>query len=153
MLNATRLNEVFHDCFYSDEEVSGKSDEELMKMAVVVEALTMRLGFKQSKLDEHRAEVAAMLDELPEAFHEKTGGGMSFLAACEDKHGRQWGEHRNMEQLFALGMAMDLVKYCLPREMWNMLPGGVPYLVVMENKNGETLRPEVREGDGHRQGA
>jgi hypothetical protein len=35
-----------------------------------------------------------------------------------------------MDQLFTLGIAIEKVSFQLPREMWNVLPGGMPYLVV-----------------------
>jgi hypothetical protein len=71
-----------------------------------------------------------LLNELPSSFKKDIGGGWSFLQACETKDGVQWGEHRNMEQLFVLGMALGKVRYCLPRDLWQVLPGGMPYLVI-----------------------
>ena len=35
-----------------------------------------------------------------------------------------------MEDLFCLGIAIGKVQYCLPRETWSLLPGGVPYLMI-----------------------
>jgi hypothetical protein len=35
-----------------------------------------------------------------------------------------------MAQLFALGLGIGMVECQLPRELWDMLPGGVPYYVV-----------------------
>lgn len=31
-----------------------------------------------------------------------------------------------------LGLATKRVQYCLPRDLWEALPGNVPYFVVME---------------------
>lgn len=79
----------------------------------------------------HEAEIAALLDELPEPFQLAIGGGWSFLNACDDKHGNQWtGLHQTMEFLFMLGMAAGMVRFALPRSMWQALPGGMPYIVV-----------------------
>lgn len=36
-----------------------------------------------------------------------------------------------VEQLVQLGIALGKVKYCLPREAWKNLPGGVPYFMVL----------------------
>ena len=58
------------------------------------------------------------------------GGGWSFLQACVDKNGNHWGEHSNMEELFCLGIAIGKVESLLPRDMWKVLPGGVPYYVI-----------------------
>jgi len=53
---------------------------------------------------------------------------------CMDKHGVQWGEHRNIEQLVVLGIAAKMVKYCMPRDMWGILPGGMPYIAIDTEK-------------------
>jgi len=58
-------------------------------------------------------------------------GGWTFLNACQDKHGRLWtGLHQTVEKLFLLGMATGKAKCLLPREVWPMLPGGLPYFAI-----------------------
>jgi hypothetical protein len=99
--------------------------------AVVVEGITATFGFHPDRLEERREVIERMLGDLPKEFMVDSGGGMSFLQACNDCDGNQWtGFHRRMEELFVLGMAIGKVTYCLPREYWGMLPGGVPYLQV-----------------------
>ena len=82
----------------------------------------------------HRKEIDELLNELPEGFHEKTGGGWSFLQACMDKNGNQWtGMHLTMDRLFQLGMAIGKVEYVFDnRDLWKILPGGMPYIVIKE---------------------
>ena len=46
-----------------------------------------------------------------------------------------------MEQLFVLGMGLGLVKYGLPRSMWNVLPGGMPYISI--DLLSELSRPKI----------
>lgn len=88
--------------------------------------------FDSAKLEEHEAEISDMLHQLPKEFMKDSGGGYSFLMACNDKDGNQWtGLHLRMEQLFAMGEAIGIVKCLLPREIWRVLPGGVPYYVVI----------------------
>ena len=97
----------------------------------VAEGITLSVGFHPERLDSHEKEIVALLDELPDVFKTSTGGGMSFLQACNDKHGNQWtGLHQRMEQLFLLGIGIGKVKLCLPRDMWAMLPGGMPYYTI-----------------------
>jgi hypothetical protein len=74
-----------------------------------------------------------MLAELPDPFHDADiGGGGSFLQACNRQDGVQWTtEHRVMEQLFLLGIATGFVICQLPRWVWPVLPGGMPYYVVI----------------------
>lgn len=75
-----------------------------------------------------------MLLQLPKEFQKGSGsgGGISFLNACNDVSGKQWTDsHQVMEQLFALGIGCNKVKCLMPREMWKVLPGGMPYYVVV----------------------
>lgn len=99
----------------------------------VVEGITRRFAFDPKMIDENKDQIGNLVNELPAPFMISTGGGWSFLMACEDKHGNQWtGDHAVMEELFALGMAAGKVKCLLTdREMWSTLPGGVPYYAVL----------------------
>ena len=123
-LDASRLEALFKECLFRDGEDT--SDY------VSGEGIVRNFGFNPDRLESHRREISEMLAELPVEFHEGSGDGMSFLNACCDKDGRQWGEHRNMEMLFAIGQALGKVQACAPREMWTMLPGGMPYYVVLK---------------------
>lgn len=126
-INATALEAVFLDCLFKDEEIAdGKPPEG----AVLVEGVQGKFGFHPQRLESHREEVQAWLAALPHEFRAKEGGGWSFLNACMDEDGDQWGEHRNMEQLFCLGMGLGLAKCLMPRDMWSVLPGGMPYYSV-----------------------
>jgi len=119
---------VFRDCLWDDKDHEGRSNDEMAAKSVVAKGIAVTVGFNPEMVKQHTESISAMLDELPESFSQ----GMSFLAACDDKGGQQWtGEHRVMEQLFLLGMAVGRVKECLPREMWVLLPGGAPYYLVV----------------------
>lgn len=74
-----------------------------------------------------------MLANLPDTFRKGGGGGMSFLEACNDRNGTLWtGNHRSMENLFLLGLALGEVVCLLPRTMWYILPGGMPYYMIKD---------------------
>jgi hypothetical protein len=122
-LDAGRVEEVFLECLFRDGEDTTNH--------IRAEGITSTVGFHPDSLESHKAEIEAMLEELPDEFKSSGGGGWSFLNACNDKHGNQWtGLHQRMEQLFQLGIAIGKVEYQLPREMWSVLPGGMPYLVI-----------------------
>jgi len=122
-LTSRNVESVFMDCLFKD----GEDTTNHLKS----EGITNSVGFHPERVDAHKSEIFEMLLSLPKEFHEKTGGGMSFLNACNDKRGEQWtGEHRIMEQLFLLGQASGKVECLMPREMWSVLPGGMPYYVV-----------------------
>lgn len=123
VLNPQRVEEIFLDCLFRDGEDTSSH--------VKAEGIMANVGFHPERLEKHREEIEAMLTELPDEFRESGGGGWSFLNACMDRHGNQWtGVHQTMDQLFTLGIAIEKVSFQLPREMWNVLPGGMPYLVV-----------------------
>ncbi|NCC20408.1 hypothetical protein EOM33_05135 [Candidatus Saccharibacteria bacterium] len=125
ILTADRVNNIFGDCLFKDGE--GTNDH------IVAEGVIQTVGFHPGRIEEHRQEIHDMLTELPDEFKTSGGGGYSFLYACLDRHGDQWtGVHQTQEQLVLLGIAIGEVEYCLPREMWLVLPGCVPYFTVKQ---------------------
>ena len=135
MITAEKVSEIFEDCLFENEEViEGKP----IIAPVEVEGIISRFGFHPDRIKKHTEEIIELLNELPDTFKEKSGGGWSFLQACNDNKGRQWGEHNNMEQLVSLGIAIGKVKYCMPKEMWSILPGGMPYFVILEESPNAT---------------
>lgn len=122
-IDSERVDAIFRDClFNADEETSSH---------VKAEGIVRNVEFHPERLNGHKAEIEAMLDELPDTFKKSGGGGMSFLNACEDKHGNQWtGQHQRMEQLFQLGIGVGKAEFLMPREIWDCLPGGMPYYIV-----------------------
>lgn len=122
-LTASAVDAIFKDClFRSDEITNGEPNVP----RVTADGIMNKFGFHEGRVKAHSPAIRALLDELPAEFTE----GWSFLNACMDKHGRQWGEHQNIEQLFALGVATGDAVCLMPREMWPMLPGGMPYFQV-----------------------
>lgn len=122
---AERVDKVIKDCLYKAEEIpDGKPPVD----AVIVKGIVRDFAFHPGRLAAHRADVAAMCDELPDNFHKSKGGGWSFLNLCMDKHGNQWGEQSDGEALVVLAVGTEQGGYPLPREMWNVLPGGMPYV-------------------------
>lgn len=122
-LTATTVETIFRACLFSDDEDT--SDH------AVARGIVTNVGFHPGRLAEQRAVVATLLRELPAEFMADGGGGWSFLNACLDRNGEQWtGDHGVMERLFLLGLALGMVQEQLPREMWSVLPGGMPYYVV-----------------------
>ena len=128
-LTAERVEEIFKGCLFDDgASTSG---------AVLVEGVRLKVGFHPERLEALKPSIRAMLDQLADDFHEKKGGGMSFLNACMTRDGDQWGEHLNIDQLLCLGLAAKMVKVLMPRELWALLPGQVPYFTVLTS-SGKT---------------
>ena len=115
------------DClFHEGESIPNLADE---SKYVVGKGVMMNCAFHPQRLESHKAEIRQLLAQLPHQFSE--GGGWSFLNACVTEAGDQWGEHQNIDQLLMLGVASKLAEYCLPREFWPVLPGGMPYFKVV----------------------
>lgn len=107
-------------------DVSGTEDD------LRVDGIVGHHFFSQDKLEENRQKIKDLLAELPAPFQADGGGGMTFRQACYDKHGNHWAEHPTMDALFCLGIAIDAAAYLLPRDMWHIFPGGMPYVCIKD---------------------
>jgi hypothetical protein len=125
-LTSENVTAIFLKCLY---ETTPEDTSE----AVIAEGIVITVGFNPVKLKEHEKDICELLSQLPDAFHQSKGGGYTFLHMCQDKDGEQWTDlHQVQEQLLLLGLAIKKVNYCLPRDVWAALPGGVPYLTVKD---------------------
>ena len=124
-LTAERVSTTFFDCLFKEGEDANRH--------IAAEGIVRTVGFHPDRIEEHRQDIHDMLAELPDEFKSSGGGGYSFLNACLDRHGNQWtGMHQTQEQLLQLGIAIGEVEYCMPRSMWSVLPGGMPYFIVKQ---------------------
>lgn len=123
-LNATNVHDTFMKCLFVENEDTTNH--------VAAKGIVTHVGFHPERLKENTQNILDMLDELPDDFKANVGGGMSFLSLGVTKEDVYWGEHQTMDQLVCLGLAINKLEYCLPRELWSALPGGVPYIVIKE---------------------
>ena len=126
-LTAEKVDQIFMDCLFKEQPQEGAE-------YIPGKGIMLNIGFDPVKIEEHAEAINELLHELPEPFMADDGGGYSFLAACEDKHGNHWAEHSTMDKLFTLGFASGYAKCLLPREVWSALPGGMPYIVVLNER-------------------
>ena len=127
MSKAIELHKIFLDCLYKDGEIP--TDGSIPKDAVLVDGIVTNIGFEPNRLKANKPKILELAKSIvTDPFMKGTGDGMSFLQLCEDREGNQWGEHRNMEQLVLLCKGLGMADYCLPKEFWGALPGGVPYV-------------------------
>lgn len=111
--------------------------------AIIVEAVKLRFGFDPKKVEIAKPLIASLLAQLPDQFMRSKGGGWSFLNICEDRQGCLWtGFHSVQDALCALGIASGQAAWLMPRDMWEVLPGGVPYFVVYDD-NREARLSEI----------
>jgi hypothetical protein len=127
-LNAEAVHSIFLDCLYNDDEIK---DNKPPEDAVLVQGATISVGFHPERLESHREEIAALLNELPTKFTKEGGGGWSLMSAVVDHKENQWGGQINAQELMMLGIGIKKAEYVLPREMWAILPGSMPYFVIV----------------------
>lgn len=117
-LTSENVNLVLKDCLGREEDPA-------------VEGVNLKLHLKQDKVEQHKKDIEDMLSCLPDNFLKSKGGGWTFLNMCNDKNGEQWTSlHHTVDVLVCLGIASGLVSFLLPREMWGIFPGGMPYVTV-----------------------
>lgn len=126
MISSKRVSEIIRDCLYKESEIK---DGKPIINPIVVQGITRTLGLFPERVKKHEPEIVSMLKELPDTFSK----GWTFLNLCYTKDNEQWtGLHDSCEELMLLGMAIDKISYCSPRDMWDILPGGMPYIVIKQ---------------------
>ncbi len=122
-LTSENVEMVFMACLFKNGEPTENH--------IAASGVMIKIGFSPERIEENKETISQMLDELPDSFKKSGGGGMSFLDMCEDKSGEQWtGLHTTVDMLVCLGLAANKISYTLPREFWEALPGGMPYITV-----------------------
>lgn len=120
-LTAANVNIIMSDCLFKN----GESHEN----HVTVEGIVSHVEFHPERLESHRNDVLEMLGELDQTFLVNVGGGWSFLQLCNKANGEQWtGMHSTMDELCMLAIGLGIGQWLLPRDIWSMLPGGMPYI-------------------------
>lgn len=123
MLTSKAVDEMMGKCVFADGEA--------VIDAIEVEGIVSRYTFHPERIAQNTDLISKMLAELPDEFHTTKGGGWSFLNACMDRNGHQWTDlHQQQERLFALGIAAGKARWMMPRDMWPLFPGGMPYVSV-----------------------
>ena len=131
VINSQEVEKAFLECLYRPNEVKDLKEGEAPKDAVIVEGIQTKFGFHPVRLEKQRAKVIEWLKALPHQFRRNAGGGWSFLEACNQENGVLWtGLHQRVEQLFCMAVGLKLAECQMPRDMWAMLPGGLPYYAI-----------------------
>jgi hypothetical protein len=131
ILTASNVSHILRDCLFNADEMDGNTPKAEIEM-VQATGVVGSFGFHEERLESHWKIIKGFLEQLPDEFRQSKGGGCSFLNMCNRKDGEQWGEHRNMDELLCLGLGLGMIQYPMPRETWQVLPGGMPYVVYLD---------------------
>ena len=125
ILNSANVQQVFFNCLFQDDEDTSNH--------IPVHSVIFKGGFHPERLTQNTDTIRQLLLQLPEQFMKSKGGGYTFLCACDNNEGVQWGEHYAIDQLLSLGLASKTAEFCISdRSMWESFPGGMPYFVVID---------------------
>ena len=131
-LTAENVTAVLLDCMFKDDELT---EEKLPKAGIeyiIVEGVVANFGFVRTRLESHRQDVVDFISQLHPNFlsaAEGGGDGWSFLQLpFKGQDNEQWGEQMSAQELYVLAKGLKLAKDILPRPMWIMFEGGVPYI-------------------------
>ena len=124
-LTAESVKETLEKCLVRDQDAIKKCESVCVDShheKVVVDNICIVFGLDGHKyyldavaLEQSKGNIEEMLLQLPREFMRSAAmGGSSFLRACLDNKGYQWGEHENVDELLALGKAVDFVQTALP---------------------------------------
>lgn len=122
-ITSTNMSEIvtktFEKCMFQEGEDTSNH--------VPVQGIARIFGLHPKRLEEQRETVKMLIAELHENFKQ----GWSFLKICENKEGHQWTDlHSVCEELVVMAVALGLAEYSFPRQLWPVLPGGVPYITI-----------------------
>ena len=128
-LTAENVDTVFKYCLYDSTENVDKNEDDIPVGAKVAEGVMTRVAFDPSRLERRREDIKSLLDQIKPEFHLSGGGGWSFPNLCEDREGNQWtGLQQTCDLLVCLALASGMGEFPMPRNLWEILPGGVPYV-------------------------
>lgn len=121
---------ILASLFLPEELPPNPTKENLPKDAIIVEGIMNEFVFNPKRIEEHREDVKGMLAQLGDEFMKDGGGGMSLMQMVADKHGNLYGEQQTADLLYVLGNALGYADWIVPRSMWAILPGHMPYIVI-----------------------
>lgn len=123
-----------------------QAKEVLPPGTIFVEGIVRDFVFHPGRVAEAKDAIREMLDELPDSFKD----GFTFLSLCQDRHGTIWtGLQRTMEGLVVLAIAAGLMEYCMPKALWPVLPGSMPY-VQIKSPDAAPTQEEAKEAKTER---
>lgn len=125
MISSEEVTEIFKDCLYRDEElIDGKPLIE----PIIIQGIRSMYGLHPERIKYYSSKIEEFMNVMPNEFKQ----GWSFLNLCKTKDGDLWtGLHSVCEELMVLAIASGKMVYCCEKDMWDVLPGKVPYVKII----------------------
>lgn len=123
-LNEENVESLVRSCLFKEEDNMTKeklNDEN----SIIVKGINNNFAFKKEEIEKYKDKIAELVNELDDTFDE----GWTFLNMHYTKDKKIWtGFYYYMDSLLCLGLAVGVLEYCAPRDKWEVLPGGMPYI-------------------------
>lgn len=127
-LTSKHVKEIFLDCFLPENHTDNTK-------VIPVSTVTGNFGFDPEKIEKHAADIQQMISQLSSNFDEVNQGYTFMYLPFKGENDEQWGEQIDGDHLMALGLASGWMKLTIEnREIWKVLPGGVPYVYRLDNR-------------------
>lgn len=141
-LTGPNILNIYNRCLVETKDIeTGKFNGSVL----VGEGLKGCSLFSTDRINYSRDEIEHMIKSLPEQIKD----GISYDEFCKTKSGYKWGNDFYADMLMKLGTAAMLLYFPLPREDWEYLPGGKPYIIASETKEriilGDTTDEYISE--------
>ena len=122
MIDPKEIHDMILDCLFKEGEPTDKF--------VAASGVVGNFGFHPDRLASYKPKLAEMIGDLHPAFLKEVGGGWTFLNLCMDKNEHTWTDSQRVaDEFLCLCVGNNLAQILIPRDMWSMLPGVVPYVV------------------------
>jgi len=124
-LKAEPIGKIFKDC------VVPRSSGNFMVVYAPGITGTRVVHFDLIKLEDYRAEIISLVNQLPAEF--KTDAGASFNGTHRNHRGDVWcRDESDREKLVQLGIALRIIELIEPRELWAYLPRKRPSIRIVQ---------------------
>lgn len=117
--DSVNIRNLATSCMFKPEEF--KNLEYFTNNQITVTGISIKACFDKKKIDEKRDIIIKLIDSIP-GIEE----GVSLLS-LSDKNSKV--STYSCELLMCLGVASGEIDYMYPRDMWDSLPNGFPFVV------------------------
>lgn len=121
MNTVNRIHDLIIYCLFEDGESRTN--------AVMVDGISSTFGFHPGRLEESRSEISEIVrTTISNDFFEGHGGSTSFLSLPISNNGNIWGQQKDAEALLVMSIAIGIARILVPRDIWHVFPGEMPYV-------------------------
>ena len=121
VLNEESVVSIYSRCVLGNNDFDSQG---LTCNFIIGEGVSFRSTFSAERLNDQREVIAGFIDQLYDIEH-----APSFMKLSRNSKGESWTENDLVvELLVQMGTATGMLTFLYPPEIWEFLPGKVPYV-------------------------